>query len=106
MKTFTRALAVWASLWCAGASSANEPRIFEEYGVVQVLELESNAVVIDGARYDVALDAKIGVGGSFGALSMLRPGMKVRFSYRDHADEGIAIFWIEQLAPSVQIPAF
>ncbi len=55
------------------------------YGVVSQVELETSSLIISGLRYQVLLDARIDIDGSFGAYSLLRPGSPVRFEYRTSA---------------------
>ena len=48
-------------------------------GVIHKVELGAQSVIISGMRYRVAIDAHVEIDGTYGAFSMLREGMRVRF---------------------------
>jgi hypothetical protein len=66
-------------------------------GVLQRVQVHRHRVVINGVGYQVAYDAGVAIRGSHSAFSLLRPGMKVRFSYLRHVTREPEIFGIEQL---------
>ena len=52
-----------------------------QYGVVQELDFNRSEMIVSGTRYRVAIDAHVEIGGSFGAFTLLRPGMKIRYAF-------------------------
>lgn len=51
------------------------------YGVIEKVELDRGTILIGGLRYRMAIDANVEINGTYGAYSMLQPGMKVVFTY-------------------------
>jgi hypothetical protein len=76
---------------------AVEAALAEAEGQIHAVELGSNTIVIDGIRFKVALDVNVEIRGSYGAFSMLTPGMKVLYEYRIYAEDELEIVDIEQL---------
>ena len=68
-------------------SYADDPALAGAYpqatkaGVIEKLEIESSSIIIDGLRYQVPMDAHIEIHGSFGAFTMLEPGMNAVFTF-------------------------
>lgn len=78
-------------LWAQNAD------VLEEQGVIEQLKVASNEVIISGVTFKVAFDAKVEIRGSYGAYTMLQPGMKVYYEYRRYSPTELEIFAIEQL---------
>ncbi len=88
----------------AGAAMADsEYPISTSVGVVEDIDLAAGLLIIEGLRYSVAVDAEVQIAGSYGAFSMLLPGMKVLFIYRRIALTEREIIQIRQIPPSVNI---
>ncbi len=72
-------------------SIASEPRLnapaVEAQGIVERLDFGSQRISISGRSYVAAPELRVEIDGSFGAFTLLEPGMKVRLSYR-HGDQG------------------
>ena len=92
-------LLLTAALALAGASAgANEPRVIEQEGVIHSIDYAASYAMISGAGYRFAVDADIQVGGgSYGAVTMLTPGMKVRVVFKDFGSDGREIITLEEL---------
>ncbi len=84
----------------APLAAAQDAPIVQEEGEIQNLDIPNNNLVISGVVYKVALDAKIEIGGSYGAYTLLQPGMKVDFSYRMFDRDTREIFELSQLPDS------
>ena len=101
----TGLLGLWllALSGAATAQSADGYPLAESAGVIQELSLEAQTVVIDGMRYQVALDADVEIGGSFGAFSMLATGMRVHFEFLRISASERRIVRLRELPPEVQL---
>lgn len=95
-------VAVLIALW-SGQALALEGDVVEEEGVIERLILENNEVVISGVAFRVAYDAQVEIRGTYGAYTMLQPGMKVFFEYRRFSPTELEIFAIEQLPDNQEI---
>lgn len=90
--------------WQAGAGVADAPYgVASRAGVIQSLDFAAATMVISGSRYSVAIDAKVEIGGSYGAFTMLRPGMRVRYDYLVISDTARRIVLIQELPPNVTV---
>jgi hypothetical protein len=102
-----------ATLLAAGATHpalAADPferiEVVEARGVIHRLDPAAQAIQIDGVRYTVALDARVAIRGNAGAFTLLQPGMKVEYAYRDHGPGERVIFAIEQLPDNTVLEQF
>jgi hypothetical protein len=53
-----------------------------DVGRIEQVNFDSGTLIIDGLRYWAAHNIQVEIGDSYGALTMLRPGMVVRMHYR------------------------
>jgi hypothetical protein len=90
-------------------SYAEDPAIAGSYamatkaGVIESLEMDTSSIIIGGLRYQVPLDARIEIHGTYGAFTMLEPGMNAVFTYRiidDHHREITALRTVTTLSAS------
>lgn len=97
--SWLRILALWLLLPMAAAAQyeGNYP-LAEGAGEIQELDFAAQTLVIDGLRYQVAVDARVEIGGSYGAYTMLRTGMQVRFEFLRISAAERRIVLIEELA--------
>ena len=86
-----------------GQLQAQEADLMEEEGVIEQLIVASNEVIISGVTFRVAFDAEVEIRGSFGAYTMLQPGMKVFYEYRRYSPTELEIYLIEQLPDNQEI---
>ena len=61
---------------------AQEFPMSESQGTIDSIDLGKRVVVISGYRYRPGYDLNVEIAGSYGAFTMLQPGMKVRIAYR------------------------
>lgn len=87
----------------SGQLQAQDADLMEEEGVIEQLIVASNEVIISGVTFRVAFDAEVEIRGSFGAYTMLQPGMKVFYEYRRHSPTELEIYAIEQLPDNQEI---
>ncbi len=84
-----RCLLVVATLIAPIAGAAEDDfRIESRQGPVESLDATSNRIVVGGVSYDVALDASVELGGSYGAFTMITPGMNVQILVKRYVDTG------------------
>lgn len=53
-----------------------------DVGRIEQVNFDRGTLIIDGLRYWAAHDIRVEIADSYGALTMLRPGMIVRMHYR------------------------
>jgi hypothetical protein len=68
-------------------------------GVIGTVDFDGPTVTINGIRYDFTPDARVEIGGSFGAPTLLTPGLRVRFAYRTGGMHASSIVDLQELAP-------
>ena len=61
-------------------------------------------LIIDGLRYAFASDAKVELGGSFGAPTLVQARMKVEYTYTTQDDAHRTIVLLRQLPPETPVP--
>ena len=84
------------------ASADDDFQILSWQGVIETVDAPANQIVVGGVRYAVAADANIEIGGSYGALTLLQPGMNVQILVRRYIGDGSqAIIDVKELAPGV-----
>lgn len=93
------ALIGWLLPVAAGAATSGP--IAEGSGVIRELDFARHGVLIGGTRYEVAIDAKVEIGGRFGAFTMLEPGMRVYFEFERHSETTRVIRLIRELPKDV-----
>lgn len=72
-------------------------------GQIESIDIPANTLMISGFTYRVAIDARVEINGTFGAFTLLQPGMKVRFSFRNLSRTEREISSVEQLPNSTVI---
>ena len=71
-------------------------------GSVESLDTSKSTIVVGGVVYDVAADANVRLGGSYGAFTLMAPGMNVKIMMKRYIDTGRReIIDIEELPPGV-----
>ena len=75
------------------------PRVVRS-GVVQELSIATYEIIISGHRYQVSQTAEVEIAGSFGAYTLLQPGMRVTFEYLRFDDGRREIFRVRELLPN------
>ena len=72
----------------------------ERRGVVQELNISTYEIIISGHRYQVSQTAEVEIAGSFGAYTLLQPGMRVVFEYLRFDDGRREILRMRELLPN------
>lgn len=93
-------LAMWLSVSVMAQSvtpaSVQDPQIVRR-GIIEIVDYAGPTYIIDALRYGIAPDAVVQVGGSYGAPTMLRPGMRVEFLVREAGVEERVIVAIREV---------
>jgi len=87
----------------AFAQDGNEA-VVPGFGEIQDVRLETESLVIHGLLYKVAPDAEVEIAGSYGAFTMLKEGMQVRFLYRPGGANAPVITLLKELPAGQQVP--
>ena len=103
MKTLPMALVVLLVAVFANPAEMDEVPLEGREGTIHEVEISTNTLVIDGVRFHVALDAEVEIRGSYGAFTMLEPGMKVVYEYRIYSDTNVEIVLISQLPDNQEL---
>jgi hypothetical protein len=104
LKRLTRVwVLVVAALLAPLASADDDFQILSSQGVIETIDVPANQVVVGGVRYSVAADANVEIGGSYGAFTLLQPGMNVEILVRRYVGNGKQdIIDLKELAPGVK----
>ena len=101
-KRLVRGLVLTGAILVAPIVSADDFRIESKQGPVESVDYPSNRIVVGGVSYDVAADANVQLGGSYGAFTMITPGMNVSILIQRYIDSGQRqIIELKELAPGV-----
>ena len=102
-RLFGTVVVVAAASFAAIASADDDFQILSRQGVIETVDVQANQVVIGGVRYNVAPDANVEIGGSYGAFTLLQPGMSVNILMRRYVSNGaVDIIDLKELAPGVK----
>jgi len=69
-------------------------------GVIEDIDLDASTLIVNGLRFQVAIDANVSINGTYGAFTLLHQGMLVRYSYRIISPTERVIFDIETRPPN------
>jgi hypothetical protein len=103
MRSLIHLLLAVTLLLSLGAAAQPAGPIAEDAGVIQELDFAASTMVIDGLAYDVALDVRVEIAGSYGAFTMLEPGMRVHYEFERRSPTVRIVRSIRQLPPDVQL---
>ncbi len=104
-REFVRGLALVAVLLMAPFAGADdgEFRIESRQGTVQSTDFAANKMVVGGVSYDVAPDANVSLGGSYGAFTMIESGINVEILVRRYLTSGRReVIEVRELPPGVK----
>lgn len=86
----------------ASASDLNAP-LRTKVGVIQEIDLSDSTMIVEGMRYGVAFDVHVEINGTYGAFSMLEPGMQIEYTYEVHSETERTIVEILHIPSSFTI---
>ena len=67
----------------------------EGIGYIESIDLEASTLIVNGLRFRVATYAKVTIDGTFGAFTLLREGMLIRYDYLQISSTEREIFEVE-----------
>ena len=85
-KWLVRGSLLAGAILIAPVAAADEYSVESAQGEVESVDIVTNQFVVGGVRYNVAIDADVELGGSYGAFTMLTPGQKVELTVRRYVD--------------------
>ena len=101
-KQLVRGLMLAGAILVAPFASADDFRIESKQGPVESVDYSTNKMVVGGVSYNMAADANVQLGGSYGAFTMITPGMNVSILVQRFIDTGERqIIEVKELAPGV-----
>lgn len=68
------------------AAGYSVPVQVEGQGVIHALDFEKYTILVSGRTYHVSQTVHVEIAGSYGAFTLLKQGMKVRFNYLEYSD--------------------
>lgn len=80
----------------AQGSQYNAPEA-RRFGIIHEIDIAKYEMIIEGYRYQVSRTAEVEIAGSYGAFTMLTPGMRVEFNYLRYDDGRREIFRVREL---------
>lgn len=104
MKSLLCALLVLGAglpLFSAGSTADSSFPVASHAGVIDQIDYASSSMIVSGYHYDVAVDARVEIGGTHGAFTMLQPGMRIRFDYLHVSGTERRVILVQELPPNV-----
>jgi hypothetical protein len=90
--------------WPAAAQTADPAYgVASHAGIIDAVDIATASMIVSGYHYDVAVDAQVEIGGSYGAFTMLRPGMRIRFDYLVISPSERRIIMVQELPDGVLV---
>ncbi|MEM9620948.1 MAG: hypothetical protein AAF993_04815 [Pseudomonadota bacterium] len=88
VKRFCSVMVLLSACWVLQGQAASyaPPVQMEGQGVIHGLSFETDQILVGGQMYYMSQTARVEIAGSYGAFTMLKEGMKVRFNYLEYAD--------------------
>jgi hypothetical protein len=101
-KRLVRGLMLAGAMLVAPIAVADDFRIESKQGSVESVDYSASKLVVGGVSYDIAPDANVELGGSYGAFTMITPGMNVSIIVQRFIESGHRqIIEVKELAPGV-----
>ena len=91
-------------LWVAFASAVqgaqyNPPEV-NRSGIIESIDFSNSEMVVEGNRYSVSWTVDVEIGGTYGAFTMLNPGMRIEFVYLRHEAGQRVVMSVRELLPN------
>ena len=86
-------VAVATSLTMATAQAAYPEK--EGIGYIESIDFDASTLIVNGLRFRVATYAKVTIDGTFGAFTLLREGMLIRYDFQQISPTEREIFELE-----------
>lgn len=102
--TMVTLMLCWGLSLPAAAETADAPYpVATQSARVESLNFADSTLIAGGLRYAMALDADVEIGGSYGAFTMLKPGMRIYFEYLVISPSERRIVLIRELPADVRL---
>lgn len=75
----------------------------ESHGQVELLHFGQQQLQVGGRTYDVNQAVQVEIGGTFGAFTLLQPGMQIYLRFVQHSDGRREVLEIRELAPGSRL---
>lgn len=95
-------MTVWLLLPQPAAAQAAHAQA-QSAGIIQELDIGAQTMVIDGVRYGVARDVEVEIDGSYGAFTMLQPGMRVYYEFQRVSPTERLVTLVRELPDGVEL---
>lgn len=96
-------LALWLAPLAAPAQVPGAHPLAEGAGEIQEIDLDAQTLIIDGMRYGITVDVQVEIDGSYGAFTMLEPGMRVHIEFLRISDAERRLTVIRELPDDVEL---
>lgn len=104
MKALCLTLLLGLLMPAAWAMTSDAPYpLASESGVIESLDFAGGTMVVDGVRYALTSDVEVSIGGSYGAFTMLRTGMQIRYDYLVVSANERRMVLIEEVPGNVRV---
>ncbi|MEM7001112.1 MAG: hypothetical protein AAF529_10010 [Pseudomonadota bacterium] len=92
-------------LMFASVLNADELQLTEGkgQGIIHAVDFAENRMIVQGVGYTVAPDFEVEIGGSYGAFTMLEPGMRVDFVYHRYPNGDRQMISLRELGGSESV---
>ena len=98
MKSLVNIALVWLFMALPLSAAAQEvPSEGEAEGEIHALNFARSTIVIQGGEYAVSPMVQVEIGGTYGAFTMLQPGMMVEYLFHRYSDGRRVIFEIKEI---------
>jgi hypothetical protein len=94
-------IGVWLPLASAASTADGRYPVASRSGLIEQVDYGSSSMIVGGYRYQVAIDARVEIGGTHGAFTLLQPGMRIRFEYLHISGTERRIILVQELPPNV-----
>lgn len=101
-KTFTWVLCLLACLPVA-VQATGTYALATDSGRIEELDFAGSTMIVGGLRYRVAVDANVEIAGSYGAFTMLEPGMRIYYEYEVISRTERRVVLIRELPQGVRL---
>jgi hypothetical protein len=105
-KRFVRSALLAAAVALAPFAVADDFSIEAVQGEVESVDFTVNRIVVGGVAYQIAPDASVQIAGTYGAPTMLLPGMKLKVMYRRYPDGVVEIIDAKELPAGAELEQY
>jgi hypothetical protein len=97
------AIGAWLPLNAAAGTVDGRYPVASQAGIIEAVDFATASMIVSGYHYQVAIDARVEIGGTHGAFTMLRPDMRIRFDYLHISGTERRIILVQELPANVML---